>query len=74
MSGVPFANRINPAWSAEKVRRMLTDEPGPGMGAPFSDAQAKLFLRACGLAQPELAESEADPQLLERMWKWCISQ
>jgi hypothetical protein len=68
-----FAAQINPRWTPEFIRRTLTDEPGKGMGAPFSDAQAQLFLRACGLAQPELAENEADPELLNRMLKWCIS-
>ena len=68
-----FAARINPAWSAEQVRRVLTDEPGKGMGAPFSDAEAKLFLRACGLVNPPLAANEANPELLDRMWRWCSS-
>jgi hypothetical protein len=53
---------------------MLTDEPGKGMGAPFSSADAELFLRACGLAHPALGENEAASELLERMWRWCKSQ
>jgi hypothetical protein len=73
-SQLPFAQRIDPSWSAERVRRMLTDEPGPGMGSPFSNADAELFLRACGLKSPPLKLDEADAQLLERMWRWCESQ
>jgi hypothetical protein len=42
----PYAGRIDPAWSPEWIRRTLTDEPGKGMGAPFSEANAQLFLRA----------------------------
>jgi hypothetical protein len=73
--GLPqnFAERIKPGWSAEQIRRVLTDEPGKGMGAPFSDADAKLFLRACGLLAPPLAPNEANPELLDRMWRWCSS-
>jgi hypothetical protein len=70
---IPYAGKINPSWSAEKVRRILTDEPNPGMGAPFSDADAKIFLRACGLHEPPLADEEVDPQLLDRMWNWCVN-
>jgi hypothetical protein len=73
-SQLRFANRIKPTWSAEWIRRTLTDEPGKGMGSPFSNAEAELFLRACGLASPPLGEGEADPKLLERMWRWCMSQ
>jgi hypothetical protein len=69
MSQPPYASRIDPAWSAYWISRTLTDEPSKGMGSPFSDADAQLFLRACGLAggyRPDPAEDE----LLERMWFW----
>jgi hypothetical protein len=68
-----YAGKIDPSWSAEKVRRILTDEPAPGMGAPFSHAEVTLFLRASGLAQPPLNDGEADPKLLGRMIHWCLT-
>ncbi|MDB5294376.1 MAG: hypothetical protein JWO31_359, partial [Phycisphaerales bacterium] len=46
---VPFAVRVDPTWTADCVRRTLTDEPGKGMGSPVSDADADLFLKVCGL-------------------------
>jgi uncharacterized protein YyaL (SSP411 family) len=49
---------LNYLWTAEQVRRTLTDEPGKGMGAPFSDADAKLFLTTYGL---DLGPNFADP-------------
>jgi hypothetical protein len=70
---VPFARRIDPAWSAEWVRRTLTDEPGKGMGSPFSDADALLFIQAYGLTQSPAPDGPRDPRelaLLERMWEW----
>lgn len=49
---------LNYLWTAEEVRRTLTDEPGGGMGAPFSDSDAKLFLKTYGL---DLGPNFADP-------------
>jgi hypothetical protein len=73
----PFAGRIDPTWSAEWIRRTLTDEPGKGMGSPFSEADAQLFLRACGLSRStaggDLTDSE-NAALLHRMWDWIITQ
>jgi hypothetical protein len=67
----PFIGRVDPTWSAEWVRRTLTDEPGKGMGSPFSEAHARLFLRACGLAAPNGEAIGADAaELLERMLFW----
>src|SRR5258708_13374680 len=37
-------------WTAYEVMRELTDEPNKGMGSPFSQADADLFLRAYGLS------------------------
>ncbi|HTL27787.1 MAG TPA: thioredoxin domain-containing protein, partial [Tepidisphaeraceae bacterium] len=49
---------LNYLWTAEQVRRTLTDEPGKGMGAPFSEADAELFLKTYGL---DLGPNFADP-------------
>jgi hypothetical protein len=76
-SPAPFAGRIDPTWSAEWIRRTLTDEPGKGMGAPFSDADAQLFLRACGLSRSTMGgdlTGPANAELLQRMWDWIIVQ
>ena len=70
MDGLPYAGRIDAQWTAQWIRRTLTDEPGPGMGSPFSEAHARLFLRACGLAPPGGPFSAADTALLERMCFW----
>ena len=70
---VPFANRLDGSWSPYWIRRTLTDEPGPGMGSPFSNDDAELFLRVSGLARPQLDStllSSDDNVLLERMWFW----
>jgi hypothetical protein len=67
---VAFGSRIDPKWSAYWVMRTLTDEPGKGMGQPFSQDDADLFLRACGLAKPTGPIHPADRELLERMWFW----
>jgi hypothetical protein len=69
VSAPPYADRIDRAWSAEWIRRTLTDEPAKGMGAPFSDADARLFLQACGLA-PGYRPDPALDELLARMWVW----
>ena len=76
-SHAPYAGRIDPTWSAEWIRRTLTDEPGKGMGAPFSEAQAQLFLRACGLSRTTTGGDLTEPataELLDRMWRWLIEQ
>ena len=73
----PFAGRIDPTWSPEWIRRTLTDEPGRGMGSRFSDADAQLFLRACGLSRSTAGGDLTDPEnaaLLHRMWDWIITQ
>jgi uncharacterized protein YyaL (SSP411 family) len=49
---------LNYLWTAEQVRQTLTDEPGKGMGAAFSDSDAKLFLTTYGL---DLGPNFADP-------------
>ncbi|MDB5803277.1 MAG: hypothetical protein JWN73_599 [Betaproteobacteria bacterium] len=66
----PFSQRLDPQWSAQWIRRTLTDEPGKGMGAPFSEAQAQLFLRVCGRNPGVSAADYADMALLDRMWFW----
>ena len=78
--GSSFAARIDPRWSADWIRRTLTDEPGKGMGSPFSEADAQLFLRACGVAPSEGHDKPVDPPtmaptmaLLERMLAWLKS-
>jgi hypothetical protein len=71
----PFAGRVDPNWSPEWIRRTLTDEPGKGMGAPFSSANAELFLRACGLSRSTVGGEFTDPEnaaLLHRMWDWVV--
>jgi hypothetical protein len=76
-ASAPFAGRIDAAWTAEWIRRTLTDEPGKGMGAPFSEANAQLFLRACGLSRSTTGGDLTDPAnaaLLHRMWDWIIAQ
>jgi hypothetical protein len=69
-SDIPFSQRLDPTWSAEWIRRTLTDEPGKGMGAIFSEAQAQLFLRVCGRKPGVTAADHADGALLDRMWFW----
>jgi hypothetical protein len=69
-SDIPFSQRLDRQWSAEWIRRTLTDEPGKGMGAAFSEAQAQLFLRVCGRTPGVSAADLADKALLERMWFW----
>lgn len=54
--------------SAEWIRRTLTDEPGKGMGAPFSQGDAQMYLRSIGLAPP--GGPPADAALIERMRSW----
>jgi len=60
----------NYLWTAEEVRRTLTDEPSKGMGAPFSDADAKDFLKAYGLdrgpnfADPHHGAGQLDKNIL----------
>jgi hypothetical protein len=74
-SPAPLAGRIDPNWSAEWIRRTLTDEPGKGMGAPFSNEDAELFLRACGLSRSNGGGDPMDPAnaaRLQRMWDWII--
>jgi len=66
----PYADRIDPAWTAYWIMRTLTDEPGKGMGSPFSQADADLFLRACGLSKSSAPIDPADAGELERMWSW----
>jgi hypothetical protein len=66
--------RLDPGWSAYWVYRALTDEPGKGMGAPFSQAQAHLFLRACGLEAGGGSLAAEDQALVERMWQWLETQ
>jgi hypothetical protein len=76
-SPAPYAGRIDPTWSAEWIRRTLTDEHGKGMGAPFSEADAQLFLRACGLSRSTVGGDLTEPaiaELLQRMWNWIIEQ
>jgi uncharacterized protein YyaL (SSP411 family) len=67
-------------WTAYEVSREFTDEPGKGMGSPFSQADADLFLRAYGLNDgPNFADPHhgngrpdknvlfiADPALVEQ--------
>ena len=66
-----FAARLDPRWSAQWIRRTLTDEPAKGMGSPFSETDAQLFLRACGLAPSEAnGASKDDPAINERMLAW----
>jgi hypothetical protein len=60
--------RANEAKSAEWIRRTLTDEPGKGMGAPFSEGDAQMYLRSIGLAPPGGPPAEAE--LIERMRRW----
>jgi hypothetical protein len=75
-ASAPFAGRVDPNWSPEWIRRTLTDEPGQGMGAPFSDAQAELFLRACGLSRSTVGGALTNPEnaaLLHRMWDWVVA-
>jgi len=66
----PYRQRLDPQWSAEWIRRTLTDEPGKGMGAPFSERDAQLYLRVCGRKPGAVAADLADTALLERMWRW----
>jgi len=76
-ASAPFAGRIDPSWSPEWVRRTLTDEPGKGMGSPFSQADAHLFLRACGLSRSTAGGDLSDPEnaaLLHRMWDWIVTK
>jgi hypothetical protein len=65
--------RVNLAWSAQWVRRTLPDEPGKGMGSPFSQAEARLFALRAGLLasdQPLPPPGIAETLLLERMSRW----
>lgn len=44
-------------WTAGEVQQTLTSEPYKGMGVPFDDADATLFLKAYGLADgPNFAD------------------
>jgi hypothetical protein len=75
-ANAPFAGRVDPTKSAEWIRRTLTDEPGKGMGAPFSEADAQLFLRACGRPHSKAAGDPMEPanaELLQRMADWLRS-
>ncbi len=48
---------LNYLWTAEEVRRTLTDEPGRGMGAPFSQGDAAQFNAMYGLSDgPNFAD------------------
>ncbi len=64
--------RVKPTWTAKWLERTLTDEPGKGMGSPFSVDDARMFLQACGLAplDPETKRQAIDPDLIERMFQW----
>jgi hypothetical protein len=70
----PARPRPGPGWTAEGVRRALTDEPWKGMGGPFSAADADLYLRACGPAAPAAGGgSPGYPELLARMDAWLAA-
>jgi len=69
----PSCVRVNHARPAEWIRRTLTDEPGKGMGSPFSVADARLFLLRAGLIpndRPLPPPGPTETALLERMSRW----